>query len=720
MNKNSSSGISLLIPALNEAEAIKLTLDLCNDILGSEKYPYEIIVIDDGSTDNTTEIVKEIIFKNEKIKLIENKQNEGIWSSWQKGSQASKYDCVCVIDADLQYQPSDLKKLIKEHFNGNQFVQGVRASHGRKKDIRFIVSGFLNLLLKIFFFKYTKGLKDIKSGFFCTRKDLLINIFELIGKLKYGQTFVAIGAVFFRSNVKQIDVVFSDRIYGNSFIKSFPLKIILDVLIEILSLRLKMLRNNDNLFFLNKYVKERKYPENWSFFEKIKMEIYFKSSKLHKWVIGKNLKEHLILSLNFAYLSEDDILKYQNEKLRNLVWYFYENSTYFREKMKNQNTFPYEINSIKDIKNLPVLTKKDIREANFKDLLSKNIKKSELWLISTSGSSGEPLNIYVNRSQLEVRWANTIRAWTWTGWTPRKKQARLWHQTIGMNILQIIREYLDSLFFKRIFIPAYEINEENIDFVFKKLIRHKPFLIDGYAESFNFLSEYLEKNSVDNLNIDSVISSAQELPKKSKKLIEKNLGTIVYDKYGSREFSGIAYESKGHDGHLIMDDSYLVEILNNNKEVAENEIGEVHITDLNNYAMPMVRYKIGDIAERIKKDNNNKIKFNVLGEIEGRVQAIIRCNDKWIPGTFFAHFFKEYTKTIKFYRVEQHIINEIKLLIVLRGNKEDVDPIISELRKTVGDIKIDIQYVESIPMIRTGKRMGAVSYLDNNEILNNN
>ena len=49
MNKNSSSGISLLIPALNEAEAIKLTLDLCSDILGSEKYPYEIIVIDDGS-----------------------------------------------------------------------------------------------------------------------------------------------------------------------------------------------------------------------------------------------------------------------------------------------------------------------------------------------------------------------------------------------------------------------------------------------------------------------------------------------------------------------------------------------------------------------------------------------------------------------------------------------------------------------------------------------
>ena len=59
-----------------------------------------------------------------------------------------------------------------------------------------------------------------------------------------------------------------------------------------------------------------------------------------------------------------------------------------------------------------------------------------------------PLSIYVNKEQLKIRWANTFRAWTWTGWTPSKKQARLWHQTIGMNSIQVLKEFIDNLFLK--------------------------------------------------------------------------------------------------------------------------------------------------------------------------------------------------------------------------------------------------------------------------------
>ena len=86
-------------------------------------------------------------------------------------------------------------------------------------------------------------------------------------------------------------------------------------------------------------------------------------------------------------------------------------------------------------------------------------------------------------------------------------------------------------------------------------------LIDGYAESFNLLAHYLQHQDAKGFNLRGVISSAQVLPDNSRETIEKAFKCSIFDKYGSREFSGIAYECEAHDGHHIMAESYIVEIL---------------------------------------------------------------------------------------------------------------------------------------------------------------
>ena len=60
-------------------------------------------------------------------------------------------------------------------------------------------------------------------------------------------------------------------------------------------------------------------------------------------------------------------------------------------------------------------------------------KKSEILRISTSGSTGEPFVCYVDRAQLEFRWAATLRAQEWTGYRFGDRTLRLWHQTLGMS-----------------------------------------------------------------------------------------------------------------------------------------------------------------------------------------------------------------------------------------------------------------------------------------------
>jgi phenylacetate-CoA ligase len=303
----------------------------------------------------------------------------------------------------------------------------------------------------------------------------------------------------------------------------------------------------------------------------------------------------------------------------------------------------------------------------------------------------------------------------WTGYVFGDKCARLWHQTIGMSFSQIIKEYIDSFLSRRIFIPAYSISSNKIHAYMNKLLKWKPVLIDGYAESFNFLAQYMAIEKKIELSPKAILSSAQILPKQSRRIISKIFGAKVYDKYGSREFSGIAYESGEEDVHLVVAENYIVEIIKNNKPAKPGELGEIIVTDLNNKCLPFLRYKIGDLAialdsKRISKCGRG---LPLIGRIEGRVQAIIiGVNNNFLPGTFFAHFFKEFIYCILQYQIIQNVYGEVDLKII-KGSRftiEQFNSILDELRVHLGDsMKINVEFVNEIAMVRTGKHQGAIS-----------
>ena len=96
-------------------------------------------------------------------------------------------------------------------------------------------------------------------------------------------------------------------------------------------------------------------------------------------------------------------------------------------------------------------------------------------------------------------------------------------------------------------------------------------------------------------------------------------------------------------------------------------------------------------------------------------------NNTWVPGTFFAHFFKEYSTIVKQYQIVQNEKSSIDLKLnrFEDTTKDQIDKMILDLRKTVGDIEIKIKYVDDIQMVKTGKVMGVLSNLDIGNILNN-
>jgi phenylacetate-CoA ligase len=448
---------------------------------------------------------------------------------------------------------------------------------------------------------------------------------------------------------------------------------------------------------------------------RIRFELFFVFMWTHAWMIrGAKTRDAYMQLKKSEFITREEMQKIQSERLRQIVKHFYETSSFYRTRFEALGLGPESIKSILDIEKLPFISKDDIRENLETGLVSSRIDRKKMLRINTSGSTGQPFTIYADRNQLEVRFASTLRSLEWTGWRFGDAQARLWHQTLGMSRSQIIRERVDAWFMKRLFIPAFELSPKNIEDFVSKIRAHNPVLIDGYAESLNFLAMYLSSGKTAGFSPMAIMSSAQALPTQTREIIEKGFGTKVFDKYGSREFSGIAYECCEHANHHVIDECYIVELLVEGRPALPGEVGEIVITDLFNLATPMIRYRIGDLATAV--DNEVPCPcgrpHSQIGQIEGRTQAIVHCSDgTWLPGTFFAHFFKDFEKIIRFFQIEQHDKGQFTLKIVKNDGfvQSELDELILKLRKYVGDTTVKIEFVDEIPLVRTGKRSPVVS-----------
>ena len=442
--------------------------------------------------------------------------------------------------------------------------------------------------------------------------------------------------------------------------------------------------------------------------------LYTETMPLHAWMLSSRVRKYYDQLQESQWWEPEQIRSYQERRLRALINHAYNNVPYYRN-LFNSRIPP--IHTLADLQTHPLLEKSTIR-SHFSELLSDNHDPKKILKVTTSGSTGEPFVIYADQHQLEMRWAANLRSIEWTGYRFGDKQARLWHQTIGMSRTQILRERIDAWFNRRIFIPAYEMTDENLPATVERLMKFQPALIDGYAESFNFLAYYFKHSELQGIHPKGIISSAQVLPPQSRKSIESAFNCRVFDKYGSREFSGIAYESDGHAGHLVVAENYIVEILKDGRPALPGELGEVVITDLNNYCMPLIRYRIGDLA--VAMDNSVKSPCGRglprIGRIEGRTQAVILgANGRYIPGTFFMHYFKDYETDIRQFQIIQEREGELILNIVTSPATPTtrISELLKGLYPYIGEtMKLWVCDVESIPLGRTGKHCATISRLN--------
>ncbi|SHK52606.1 glycosyltransferase family 2 protein [Thermocrinis minervae] len=118
--------ISVVIPAYNEKDNIPILYERLKKVLESLGEDYEIIVVDDGSTDGTFEVLQELAKVDEKLKVVRFRRNYGQTAAMYAGFEYAKGDVIITMDADLQNDPEDIPKLLEELKKGYDIVSGWR------------------------------------------------------------------------------------------------------------------------------------------------------------------------------------------------------------------------------------------------------------------------------------------------------------------------------------------------------------------------------------------------------------------------------------------------------------------------------------------------------------------------------------------------------------------------------------------------------------------
>jgi phenylacetate-CoA ligase len=711
--------LSVIAPCFNEELNVR---ELSRRVLATfehGKLEGELILVDDGSRDGTRAAIEKLEqeFPGRVVGRY-HVTNQGIAQAWKTGTNAARAHFVAIIDADLQYQPEDLLRLRRELLDHSvDIVQGWRSSVGRERDSRYYFSRGLNFLLNKTF---AMDLHDNKSGFVMCAKEVLEDLLTYRGNYSYWQSFIMVAAEAKGYSYREVETLFENRRQGKSFLDNVPYRVSARAFVDIgkaaWEYRIKNRPAPVAEHFLTRYpVVDRSKPR--SALNEVRWRSYMSVFDETHWMITRDVERHYEALRKTQWLKTNQMRELQDEKLRRLVRHAYRNVPYYRTRMQEAKVRPEDIRGQSDLHKLPFLTKADVRKHLYFDILSQVSNKSEMLKITTSGSTGEPFVCYADRAQLEFRWAATLRAQEWTGYEFGDPCVRLWHQTLGMSKQQVWMERVDAAFCKRKFIPVFEMSDSKLEAMVREIAEWQPVMMDGYAEALDFLAHYLKSRGNVNVRPKALMSSAQTLPGSSRQLIEEAFGCKVFDKYGAREFSGIAYECEAHAGHHVVAEGYIVEILRDGRPAAPGETGEIVITDLNNFCLPFIRYRIGDLGEAL--DPNRECSCGrgmpLVGNIEGRVQSIIQGTDgRYLPGAFFSHYLKEFDHAIQRFQVIQDRRNAMTFHVVKGGRYSDdvLEEVLATFRRHLGeDMEIKVEFVENVEMVRTGKRLASVSKL---------
>lgn len=417
---------------------------------------------------------------------------------------------------------------------------------------------------------------------------------------------------------------------------------------------------------------------------------------------------HLAAYERDQWLAPEQLRALQWQRLQRLLQHCGQNVPYYRRRWRELGVTAADIRSLDDYARLPVLTKPEIR-AHVEEFKADGWHGRLLYK-ATGGSTGEPLRFGYTRESNDRRTAVMWRGYGWAGARMGRRTLFLWGGAVGEpHPLKQFKERLYHAAFGRRMLNSFHMTDANLGQYADAIDAYRPEVIVGYVGPLVRLAQWLLDTGRRVARPVSVLGAAEALHGFQRELIERAFGCPAYNTYGCREVMLIASECEHRHGLHVNADHLAVEL-----HGAQTGAGEVLLTDLSNYGMPLLRYANGDMATAGVDACPCGRGLPLLSRVDGRVLDAIRTPEgHLLPGEFFPHMLKDVPGLKRFQLVQRQLDRlELSLVCGEAFDEASLAYIRREVAKVVGEhVGLDCRIVDDIPLTPSGKLRVTVSAL---------
>ena len=415
------------------------------------------------------------------------------------------------------------------------------------------------------------------------------------------------------------------------------------------------------------------------------------------------------------YWKKEKLEEYQIEKLRRVVKYADQNVPFYHKLYRENGVDISKIQKIDDLVKLPIIKKDVFKKQDVKEILSSEYNPSRLKRVRTSGSSGTPFQLYITPSEDAWRKAIYMRANISCGQKMRDRWVVLtaphhFHDTTGIQRKLGI--------FSQTCVSLWDPSDKKI----QEISAINPDILDGYSGSLVLLAKAMAHKGLSVIKPRLMFGNAEAIDLLSRRYIENVFGAPYCDQYGSAEVDRASWQCLERQDYHMDVDSVITEFVDKNGDrVAAGEQGEVVFTSLFNYAMPLLRYAIGDLGSPSDDVCSCGRTLPLMKMVEGRKDSVLT-----LPGgrtvspmifNFVMSSFKYYAEVEQFHIKQRKVdLFEVSLKMVdgWKAESEVIQEFENHIRKFddfANDVRFDVVVVDEIARSPTGKLLSVSSDL---------
>jgi len=393
---------------------------------------------------------------------------------------------------------------------------------------------------------------------------------------------------------------------------------------------------------------------------------------------------------------------------RSLIISAAKNTAYYRRYFLEKGIDPESLQSFDDLALLPVMEKSFIKE-NVLDFVDEKLThQKKLIKFYTSGTTGSPLPVYSTPEFRSNHYAFFTRIRKRYGLERISKRATLFGRIIipGYQVKPPFWRYDWAQ--KNLLMSSYHLSNEHLKHYVERLRSYRPDEIFSYPSSLYEIARYINENNLAPLPTKLVMTTAERLSQNQRSEIEKAFKCRVVNQYGCTEMAFFASECEHGTLHANPEHGFL-EVLLADGSVSTKGSGELLATGFVNLAMPLIRYRVGDLVTLDETECQCGRNTQIISDLEGRVDDTIYKLDGTPVGRVDPIFKAGLNiKGACVIQDEQGNI-EIKVVPAREYSEKDRQTIIMETKKRVGDMTIVVTPVDSLPKGSNGKFRAVVS-----------